>query len=86
MEGLDRRVQGALARDNNNHIWLLHRGKIGGGKPGIGRKLFFENYHGEVTEVAGNRFTIIGDISSLDFVESVKDFVQEVNRIKNLVT
>ena len=86
VEGLDKRTQGAFARDEHGHVWLVHRGKIGGGKPGIGRKLFFENYQGEVREIAGDRFAIIGDISSPDFVESVKNFVREVNRIKNLVT
>jgi hypothetical protein len=86
VEGLDRRAQGAFARDDHGHVWLVHRGKIGGGKPGIGRKLFFGNYQGEVREIAGDRFAIIGDISLPDFVESVKIFVREVNRIKNLVT
>lgn len=86
IEGLNKRVQGAFARDNSGHIWLLHRGRIGGGKPGIGRRLFFENYQGEVREIAGDRFAVIGDISSSDFVECVKNFVREVERIKGLVT
>lgn len=84
LEGLDKRVQGAFACDNG-HIWLLHRGKIGGGKPGIGRKLFFENYLGEVREISNDRFAIIGDINSPDFIERVKNFVQEVERIKGLM-
>lgn len=86
IEGISKRTQGAFARDENDHIWLLHRGKIGGGKPGIGRRLFFEHYQGDVKEIAGDRFAIIGDIGSLDFVENVRNFVQEVERIKSLVT
>jgi len=86
IKGLNKRVQGVFAQDNNGHIWLLHRGRIGGGKPGIGRKLFSENYQGEVREIAGDRFAVIGDMSSPNFVESVKNFVQEVERIKSLVT
>jgi len=86
VEGLDKRTQGAFARDEQGHVWLVHRGKIGGGKPRIGRKLFFENYQGEVREIDGDRFAIIGDLSSPDLVESVKNFVREVDRIKNLVT
>jgi len=82
LEGLDKRVQGAFARDNG-HVWLLHRGKIGGGRPGIGRRLFFENYFGEVKGIAGDRFAIIGDIGSPDFVQRVRNFVREVEQIKD---
>jgi len=85
VEGLNKRAQGAFARDENGHIWLVHRGKIGGGKPGIGRKLFFENYQGEIRDINDVKFAIIGDISSQNFVECVKFFVQEVERIKSLV-
>jgi len=86
VESLSKRAQGAFMRDNNGHIWLLHRGKIGGGKPGIGRKLFFENYQGETTEITDEKFAIIGDIDSSDFVDQVTNFVREVERIKGLVT
>jgi hypothetical protein len=85
IEGLNKKVQGAFARGDDNHVWILHRGRIGGGKPGIGRRLFFENYQGEIREIAGDRFAPIGDISSPDFVERVKNFVREVKRIKDLV-
>jgi len=85
VEGLDRRIGGAFARDEHGHSWLVHRGKIGGGRPGIGKKLFFRNYHGEIGEIDGDRFAIIGDTSSPDFVQRVRDFVRDVDRIKNLV-
>jgi hypothetical protein len=86
VEGLNKLAQGAFMRDENGHIWLLHRGKIGGGKLGIGRKLFFENFRGETMEVAGERVAVIGDIGSPDFVDHVTNFVREVERIKGLVT
>lgn len=86
VEGLNKRAQGVFMRDNNRHIWLLHRGKIGSGKPGIGRKLFFENYQGETRNIAEDKFAVIGDIDSSDFVDQVADFVREVERIKGLIT
>ena len=86
VEGVNKRAQGAFASDESGRVWLVHRGKIGGGKPGIGRRLFFENYQGEVREIAGDRFAIIGDIGSPDFVEHVRNFIREVERIKSLVT
>ena len=85
VEGLNRRVQGAFVQDDNDHILLVHRGKIGGGKPGIGRKLFFENYQGKVREINDVKFIVIGDIISPDFINNIKYFVQEVDRIKSLV-
>jgi len=86
VEGLSKRAQGAFMRDENGHIWLLHRGKIGGGKPGIGRKLFFENYRGETVEITCEKFAVISDIDSSAFVDHVTNFVREVKRIKALVT
>ncbi|MCJ7631014.1 hypothetical protein MUP77_01240 [Candidatus Bathyarchaeota archaeon] len=83
LEGLDKRTQGVFARDDGR-IWLLYRGKIGGGRPGIGRRLFFENYLGEVEDIAGERFAIVGDICSSDFVECIRNLVREVERIKGL--
>jgi hypothetical protein len=85
LEGLEKRTQGAFAQDNG-HIWLLYRGKIGGGRPGIGKRLFFENYLGGINDINGERFVIIGDIRSTNFVESVRNFVREVERIKGLVS
>ena len=85
LAGLDRRVQGTFAQDNGR-IWLLHRGKIGGGRPGIGKTLFFDNYLGEIREIAGDRCAIIGDIRTSDFVNCVGFFVKEVERIKSLAS
>lgn len=82
VEGLNKRVQGAFARDSDIFIWLLHRGRIGGGKRGIGRKLFFDNFRGEVISIAGDRFAVIGNLSSQSFAEQARNFIQEVRQIK----
>ena len=41
-EGLNRAVSGVFAEDSNGGVWVLHRGKIRGGKA-----LFFQYYQGE---------------------------------------
>lgn len=82
IEGLNKRTQGAFFRDNDEKLILVHRGKIGGGKPGIGRKLFFDNYNGIISIIDKDRLAIIGELSSHNFVEQVTKFVHEVNRIK----
>ena len=89
VKGIYRRVAGAFAKGSNDNIFLLHRGIIGGGRKGIGPKLFFKRYVGEKAFVQdGGRMSskalvIIGRITSSEFPEKVKEFVYEVNRIKN---
>ena len=41
-EGLNRAVSGVFAEDNDGGVWVLHRGKIRGGK-----ELFFRHFGGE---------------------------------------
>lgn len=45
--GVNRNVQGAFIKDDQSRICLIHRGRIGGGKAGIGQKIFWDNYDGD---------------------------------------
>ena len=86
VRGIDRRIGGAFTRDDDGKFWLVHRGKIGGGRPGIGKSSFAEAYRGEwITVVDGDRSTDVVPISSLEsdrLVVRVNAFVREVARIK----
>lgn len=42
--GMNRRYGGALVRDDTGRIWLAHSGKIGGGRKGIGKAAFLQQY------------------------------------------
>lgn len=88
IEGINRRIAGAFARENNGNILVLHRGKIGGGKPGIGKTHFTDNFRGDfVTAIDGDRendFCLVGDLSSQHFQRQVANFIQEIYRVKNL--
>jgi 5-methylcytosine-specific restriction protein A len=43
LQGVDRRIAGVLARDSKtNEVFVLHRGGIGGGRPGIGKHAFLK--------------------------------------------
>lgn len=84
--GVNRRIGGVFAVDEDNRIYLLHRGKIGGGRTGIGKNLFFDNYRGtRVTVQDGEMLSIlalVGSLSSERFPIQVAEFVKEVVRIK----
>ena len=85
LEGLNRRVQGAFVKTEDEQLLLVHRGKIGGGRRDIGRPLFFNNYQGQIRDINGRMFAIIGDISSPNLAQKVEFFMKEVDRIKSLV-
>lgn len=87
---IDRKVAGAFATDDENNILVLHRGKIGGGKKGIGKKLFERNFYGQIiTAIDGdkeNKFALVGYLKANSFFKQIAWFVKEIKRIKDLAT
>ncbi|MFZ1291444.1 MAG: hypothetical protein WAR79_15220 [Melioribacteraceae bacterium] len=87
-EGIDRKISGVFAKEGSK-ILVLHRGKIGGGKTGIGKKFFIENYIGDfVTAIDGDReseFCLVGELDSKFFPNQVSNFINEIQRVKNLL-
>jgi hypothetical protein len=88
VRGIDRRMGGALAEDRKGRIFLVHRGKIGGGKKGVGKALFDDHYRGVWTFMedgsAETTVALIGVLNSPRFVRQVSQFVRKVDRMKNL--
>ncbi len=84
--GIDRRTGGAFARDRAGHIFVVHRGKLGGGRKGIGKSLFENNYRGvwEVMEDGGEEtpVALIGLLHSPRFARQITQFVRKIARIK----
>jgi hypothetical protein len=84
--GIDRRIAGAFARSSDGDLYLLHRGKVGGGRKGIGKTAFVMTYPGAISTVAENGQTsnaiIIGRFSQPEFQASVAAFVSLVDRFK----
>ena len=87
-EGNYRRIAGAFAEEDNGNILVLHRGKIGGGKPGIGKHYFTDNFRGDfVTAIDGDReteFCLVGELSSTLFPRQVSNFINEIYRVKQI--
>jgi hypothetical protein len=83
-----RRLAGAVAQDEHGRLHLMHRGRIGGGRKGIGRTLFREHFRGEFVDIADGDSTsaiaLVGDLDSPRLPAQVAHFVREVERIKAL--
>jgi hypothetical protein len=86
-DGINRNIGGAFGLNRNGEVLVLHRGKIGGGRVGIGKNLFFNNFRGEFIEADDdgvvNEFAVIGSLNSKLFPKQISSFIKEVDRIKN---
>lgn len=89
-EGVNRRVQGTYAKNPVGNTFLLHRGKIGGGRKGIGKALFVDNFNGTWVQVddggVTSRMAVVADLGKSDVCSRVAWFTREVARIKDLVS
>jgi hypothetical protein len=81
-QGVNRKIAGIFAKDDQEIIWVLHRGKIGGGRTGVGPELFRNSFGGEWTSLEGDEVVKVGAIFSPDFIGLVSRFVKDVHRIK----
>ena len=84
--GIDRRIGGALAKDRKGRIFVVHRGRIGGGKKGIGKSLFADHYRGvwEIMEDGEEETTValIGVLNSPRLVRQVAQYIHKIDKIK----
>jgi hypothetical protein len=89
LQGYEGRVSGLFARDDGERV-LLHRGRIGGDRKGIGKRAFREWSRSAWVEVAGpgnvkGEAILIGRLASPDLVDQIKLFVDEVGTFKSEV-
>jgi hypothetical protein len=84
--GIDRRIGGALAKDRKGRIFVVHRGKIGGGKKGIGKSLFADHYRGvwEIMEDGDEETTValIGALNSPRLARQIAQYISKIDKIK----
>ena len=89
LEGTDLRVAGAFATDAHGVVHLCHNGRIGGGKPGVGKAAFIKYYRGNFTEMAyGNRIVPVvdlGPIRSPRLPARLGRFARQVVRVKGMI-
>ena len=91
-EGINRRVSGFFAKEpGTNDIFILHRGRIGGGRTGIGKDSFKEWYRGSWVQVSEDKKNtceaiLITSIYSKKVVPNIYNFVSQVKQFKDEVT
>ena len=90
LSSIRRQVGGAFARDDTGEIHIVHRGRIGGGRKGIGQSSFFRYFRGETLSVLDGavetRVALVADLNSPRIVAQIAGFVREVERIKDFIS
>lgn len=88
--GIDRKTGAAFARDAWGRVYVIHRGKIGGGKKGVGKSLFEENYRGLWTWMEDGdtlaQVAVIGALQSPRFALQAALFVRKIEKLKSAVS
>ncbi|MDP3103185.1 MAG: AAA family ATPase [Candidatus Methanoperedens sp.] len=84
LKGINKQISGAFAEDKDGSIYIMHNGRIGGGKKGIGKSLFMENYtHGLIESIDGVKYVKIGKLGDPSLPSNIANFVKEIQRIKS---
>jgi len=83
---IDRKMGGAFAEDHWGNLFVIHRGKIGGGKKGIGKSLFEQNYRGVWSFMEDgdtiSQVAVIGNLQSERFALQTAQFVKKIEIMK----
>lgn len=87
--GINRRISGAFIEDGKGQVYLAHRGKIGGGRKGIGKKAFMSWYQGAIDLVKDgtqyNEMIIIGALDDKNLIKKLAAFTKIVSIFKDAV-
>lgn len=87
--GINRRVSGAFVEDSAGKIYLAHRGRVGGGRKGIGMKAFMAWYQDatDLVHDAGwdSEIIVISALDGEKLIENLAAFTNSVSAFKNEV-
>jgi len=92
VRGYTAQVSGLFAKDNETGAYLLlHRGRIGGGRKGIGKNAFADWFRGKWVEVAASDSRVdfailVARLESPNIADQILAFVNEVALFKEEAT
>ena len=87
--GFNRMCAGLFISDNSGSVYLAHSGKVGGGRPGVGKISFMSAYDtNDIVPVVFPTkkefdYIVVGRIDDLDFMTDLARFVHAVAKFKN---
>lgn len=89
--GENGRVAGLFARESDGSIYILHRGKIGGGKSGVGKQAFLDWSELKLSSVrlpsgASTEAILVGKLDSPSLSLDIARFVYAVANFKALIS
>ena len=83
-------ITGALAKDKDGNIYIVHTGKIGGGRKAVGKSQFKEIFGGAWMNVAGNRgekeVVKVSLLDDVNLVSNLGRFVRQMHEIRKIPT
>lgn len=86
--GYNRQYVGVFIRDDNGHTYLAHSGKIGGGRPAVGKPTFLKSRHDNdiapvtISDKIVHDYIVIGRIDDSAFLSDLAKFVSDVAEFK----
>jgi hypothetical protein len=84
LKGVDGRVAGLFFRNEDNSIFVGHRGRITISGYKNGKQKFWNNYQGPERTIESDRIAIIGSLDDDSFYNHVVNFIREIERIKKI--
>jgi hypothetical protein len=86
-EGINRRCGGIFLKDSGSSLYLAHSGKVGGGRKGIGKMNFLEQYGGSLEEVewpdgVTTEVVLLGKIGGRSFLNNIATYLRAVKAFK----
>ena len=87
--GIDRNIGGAFVEDDNGIVYLAHRGKVGGGRIGIGKEAFLDWYKEPLDLVYDDdrhsMLIVIGALDDEELMGKLARFTNSISAFKEQV-
>lgn len=87
---IDRKIGAAFAKDLLGNVFVIHRGKIGGGKKGIGKSFFEHHYRGLWVPMEDGdslaQVAVIGSLNSPRLALQTALFIKKIEILKSIAT
>jgi predicted RNA-binding protein with PUA-like domain len=85
-DGVNPLVAGAFLRDEDDHLYLAHSGKVRSSRKGVGKAAFLRDSANPVVRIGKRDHVLVGRVDEDDFVAEVAAYVRWVRDFKASAT